>query len=393
MSSKLLSCEDLTVGYKKPVLSGINLELESGHFVSLLGPNGAGKTTLLRTLSRHIKPLKGQMKLAGKHLSEYPALSLARLMAVVLTEKNAPPLLSVLEYVALGRYPHTGFLGRLSEKDLAVITEALSAVQASELARRLVDQLSDGEKQKVMLARALAQEPSLMLLDEPTAHLDLKHRVEVMTILRGLCRSRGLTVLAAIHDVDVAAKVSDQVILVKEGGVEGYGRPEDILSSQKVSSLYDFREAGYSRQLGGIEIQGDGRSGRAFVLAGSGRGADIYRLLAKHGFRFSAGFLEENDLDAHVAQALGAHIFYRSAGLMNPELSCALESCDLVIDGGGLSPEEGELRKQIVAEALQKKRPVFSLDLPLDGCQRCDNLGELTRFIDGLAHDGRRLEA
>ena len=383
----LLRCQDLTVGYKKPVLTGINLDFEAGQFVSLLGPNGAGKTTLLRTLSRHIKALSGQAFIADRALDDYPALALARIMAVVLTEKTAPPLLSVLEYVGLGRYPHTGFMGRLTERDVEIVTSSLLAVKADELAGRPVDQLSDGEKQKVVLARALAQEPTLMLLDEPTAHLDLKHRVEVMTILRGLCRSRGLTVLAAIHDVDVAAKVSDQVVLVKQGRIEGCGRPEDILTSETVSALYDFSEAGFSRQLGSIEIQGDGRSGRVFVLAGPGKGADLYRLLAKHGFTFAAGFPAESDLDAHVAQALNAEIFYRSGADADAALK-ALENCDFLIDGGGFYNDGEPLRRRVIQAALGRKIPVLSLEIqPNDpeDCRHCQGLPELIKAIDGLS--------
>jgi iron complex transport system ATP-binding protein len=394
-TGNLLYCENLSVGYKKPVLSGVNLDFGGGQFISLLGPNGAGKTTLLRTISRHIKPLGGLAVIAGKPLAEYPALALARLMAVVLTEKTAPPLLSVLEYTALGRYPHTGFMGRLSEKDLDIVIASLLAVKADELAGRLVDQLSDGERQKAVLARALAQEPTLMLLDEPTAHLDLKHRVEVMTILRGLCRSRGLTVLAAIHDVDMAAKISDQVVLLKNGRLEGCGRPEEILSSEKVSDLYDFSEAGFSRQLGGIEIQGDGRSGRAFVLAGAGRGATIYRLLAKHGFTFAAGFPAESDLDAHVAQALKAAIFGRAGapadGAGGPALK-ALEKCDFLIDGGGFADEDEWLRQKMVRAALGLKMPVLMMEARggPEGGRVCDGLPGLIKAIDGLKLANRR---
>jgi ABC-type cobalamin/Fe3+-siderophores transport systems, ATPase components len=399
-NNSLLYCEDLTIGYKKPVLTGINLEFEAGQFVSLLGPNGTGKTTLLRTLSRHIKPHGGLVMISGRPLADYPPLALARIMAVVLTEKSAPPLLSVLEYVALGRYPHTGFLGRLSRKDLGIVTASLLAVKADELAGRLVDQLSDGEKQKVVLARALAQEPTLMLLDEPTAHLDLKHRVEVMTILRGLCRSQGLTVLAALHDVDMAAKVSDQVILIKNGRLEGYGRPEDILTSEKVSDLYDFSGAGFSHQLGGIEIQGSGRSGRAFVLAGPGRGATIYRLLAKHGFTFAAGFPAESDLDAHVAKALNAEIMYRTDDLVNGQAGPAvnaLEKCDFLIDGGGFIDGDDQLRQKIVQAALDRSRPVLALETDegviLEGCRVCAGMPELIKAIAGLNRaDGRREE-
>ena len=303
----VLSCKNLTVGYRqKVVLKELNLTFGAGHFISLLGPNGAGKTTLLRTLSRHRSPLGGEIHLMGMPLQTITAMTLAKTMAVVLTDKVSPPLLTVFEFVALGRYPHTDFLGRLAPQDQEVVTDALKAVHAQELARRSFSDLSDGERQKALVARALAQQPKLLLLDEPTNHLDLKHRVEVMTILRNLCRSQGITVVASLHDVDVAAKVSDRVALIKGGRVVDWGPPETVLTGRSVSNLYDFDGADFDRHLGGIEMRGDGRRGRAFVLAGMGSGALVYRMLAKQGIAFATGVLHSNDLDYYVARSLGA---------------------------------------------------------------------------------------
>ena len=353
MNAGRITSEDLSIGYGQALLSHIDLDIGAGQFVSLLGPNGSGKTTLLRTLSRHIDAISGHIRLGGRPLADYTALELARTLAVVLTEKAAPPLLSVFEYVALGRYPHTGFLGRLTREDRDVVRRSLAAVKADELSERWVDQLSDGERQKVVLARALAQEPKIMLLDEPTAHLDLKHRVEVMSILRGLCRERGLTVLAAIHDIDVAAKLSDQVVMIKDGRVMAAGSPEEAMTSGNIADLYDFSEAIFSRDLGGIEIRGDGRAGRAFVLSAPGEGALIYRLLAKWGFTFVAAFPEENELDAHVARALKARLIHRNAlengGL--EEAIAALGDCDLLIDA---SSTEDETSRKVIEAAHER---------------------------------------
>ena len=231
----LLEIRGLSVGYKRPVLSDLDMEIRKGALVSLLGPNGAGKTTLLRTLARRLSPVSGTILLKGRPLSGYRADELAKIISVVLTDRAAPPMLTVLEYVALGRHPHQSLWGRLSEGDLRVVENSLASVKGEGLAAKLVDRLYDGERQKAALARALAQEPELMLLDEPTAHLDLKHRLEVMTILRSLCAQKGLAVLAAIHDVDVAAKVSDLVVTVRDGGLASFGRPELVLSPESVS--------------------------------------------------------------------------------------------------------------------------------------------------------------
>ena len=363
----VLLCRDLTVGYgNKPVLSGFKLDLEKGAFISLLGPNGAGKTTLLRTLSRHLNPLGGYVEVLGRPLSAMSAMDLARIMAVVLTDKVSPPLFTVFEFVALGRYPHTDFLGRLEKKDHRVVIDSLVSVHAEDLAKRPFADLSDGERQKALVARALAQEPRILLLDEPTIHLDLKHRVEVMAILRDLCRKKSITVVASLHDVDVAAKVSDRVALIKNGGLCGWGPPEAVLTGSAVADLYDFKGADFDRRLGSIELRGDGTRGRAFVAAGMGSGALVYRLLAKRGFSIVTGVLHSNDLDFYVARSLGADCLsvspmVRVNGDSIDTAAERLKGCDLAIDCGF---EVGDLNRanlEIPKMALENGTPVFSL--------------------------------
>ncbi len=339
-TTPILTCRDLSVGYKdKTVLSRVNLSFSAGRFISLLGPNGAGKTTLLRTLSGHLSPMGGSIEIQGTPLKQIRPMELAKFMAVVLTDKVSPPLFSVFEFVALGRYPHTDFLGRMGPADASAVQAALAAVNAANLAPRPFADLSDGERQKVLVARALAQEPRLLLLDEPTIHLDLKHRMEVMAILRNLCRDRGITVVASLHDVDVAAKVSDRVALVKEGCISAWGSPEQILEPQTVAKLYDFSGVDFDQHLGSIELRGSGSSGRVFVAAGMGSGAVVYRLLAKHGFALSTGVLHSNDLDFFVARSLGAQctIVSPMERITTASIATAkeqMESADVVIDCG-----------------------------------------------------------
>ena len=335
-----LTCNNLAVGYKNsPVLSNINLVFNEGRFTTLLGPNGAGKTTLLRTLSRHLSPLSGTISVEGKNINGLNTGELAKIMAVVLTNKVTPPLFNSFQFVALGRYPHTNFLGSLSTADRRVISDSLGAVHAENLTFRDFASLSDGERQKILVARALAQEPRILLLDEPTAHLDLKHRIEVMSILRNLCREKGITVIASLHDVDIAAKVSDQVILVKNGAITSCGYPEEVLTGEAVADLYDFDSVSYDMQLGSIELQGERKQGRIFVVAGMGSGTSVYRMLAKRGYAISTGVLHVNDLDCYVARSLGAHCTCQPPadileyGRLDSAIS-ELERCDMVIDAG-----------------------------------------------------------
>ena len=377
----ILACENLSVGYKNTeILANVNLAFEPGHFITILGPNGAGKTTLLRTFSRHLKPLCGRIFIDGKPLENIRQPKLAKIMAVVLTDKVSPPLFSVFQFVALGRYPHTDFLGRLSANDKQVVQQALEAVSAENIAHRQFADLSDGERQKTLVARALAQQPQLLFLDEPTAHLDLKHRVEVMTILRDLCRTRGITVVASLHDVDIAAKVSDRVALVKNGAVIGWGTPEKMLRSKSVAELYDFESAGFNRHLGSIELRSNGDKGRVFVLGGLGSGAIIYRLLAKRGYAIATGVIHTNDIDYYVARALGADCaaqepLTKIGGAALDTACTLLKKCDWVIDTGfDLGPmNHGNM--ELLKTAIKMDKKIYTL--------RNDGLNSLLSGADG----------
>ena len=380
----VLSCQNLVVGYKDtPIIKNININFEAGQFITLLGPNGAGKTTLLRTLSRHLESLSGSIHIDERPLAAFRQAELARIMAVVLTDKVTPPLFNVFQFVALGRYPHTDFLGRLTEQDREVVSHSLLAVHAENLTHREFASLSDGERQKVLVARALAQEPQILLLDEPTAHLDLKHRVEVMAILRNLCQSKGITVIASLHDVDIAAKVSDRVALVKDGAITNWGYPEEVLTSETVAELYDFNSACFSHHLGSIELRGDGRRGKVFVVAGMGSGSTIYRMLAKRGYAISTGVLQSNDLDCFVAESLGADCVSQppSETMSKESLALALaglDECDLIIDAGFNSDGPYQNNLILLKKAVASGKPVFSLRNDKIDWAMGENAGKVT---------------
>ncbi len=363
----VLSANDLCVGYgKKTVLENVRLEFVKGEFISLLGPNGAGKTTLLRTLSRHLAPLGGEVVLGGVELGKIVQQDLAKTMSVVLTEKVVPPLLRVFDFVAMGRYPHTGWRGRLTDKDNQVVMEALAMVQAGELVYRDLDTLSDGERQKVYVARALAQQPEIILLDEPTMHLDLKHRMELMSILRRLCRDKGICVVASLHDVEIAAKISDKVALVKGGEIRAFGPPEDVLLDDTVADLYDFRNARFSRVLGTIEMENRVDRGRVFVVGGMGSSSVLYRLLSKKGYGIVTGVLHRNDIDLHVARSLGAACLVQEHldGISPENMENArseMKNCDCVIDTGFELETINAGNLALLKEAVSMGKPVLSM--------------------------------
>ena len=240
-SPPLLTIERLTVGYRPPhpahvVAQELQLHLFSGQLVCLLGPNGAGKSTLLRTLAGMHPPLAGDILLNGRSLPSLTASQRAAQLAVVLTE---PPYanLSAYDLIAMGRYPYTGWLGRLSEQDRQAVVHAMEVTKTYSLANRWVGTLSDGERQKVMIARAVAQDTPLLILDEPTAHLDVPNRTSVFRLLLQLAQAYHKTVILSTHDLDMALLMADRLWLLHEGTIHE-GLPEDLALSGKLATVF-----------------------------------------------------------------------------------------------------------------------------------------------------------
>ena len=225
---------NLTIGYSakhsvKVVAEGISDTLRSGELTCLLGENGVGKSTLLRTLSGFLPPLSGDIAILGKPLGDYKERELATVIGVVLTERTNLQNMTVTELVGMGRSPYTGFWGRLSAEDRHKVGEALDLVGIAALNDRLVQTLSDGERQKVMIAKALAQETPIIFLDEPTAFLDYPSKVEILRLLGRLSRDFGKTIFLSTHDLELALRVADRVWLMsREGGVQT-GLPADLI--------------------------------------------------------------------------------------------------------------------------------------------------------------------
>ena len=220
------------------VLHNISLSVETGEMVGLLGPNGSGKTTLIKLTSGVLKPKQGEIKLDGSSLSQWSRKSIARSIAVVPQQFNIPFAFTSAEVVMLGRTPFFKAFAEESEVDKQSVSNALELVNISELRERRFDELSGGERQKVILAMALAQQPKLLLLDEPTVHLDITHQVEILELVRKLNIERELTVIAAIHDLNLASLYFDRLILLKEGRVVADGTPSQVLTEAQIGEVF-----------------------------------------------------------------------------------------------------------------------------------------------------------
>jgi iron complex transport system ATP-binding protein len=288
-----LRTRDLAVGYRtrrrrRAVLEHVNLAVRPGELVCLLGPNGIGKSTLLRTLARMQPALWGSVELDGSDLRSITHSELARRLGVVLTERVAVEALPVRRIVELGRYPHSGWFGRLTDRDRRAVDWAIDVVGARHLAGRDFSRLSDGERQRVMIARALAQEPVLLVLDEPTAFLDVPSRVELMGLLRQLTRAGALAVVVSTHDLELALRTADVVWLVMPGGEILTGAPEDVVLAGGVGQAFEGRQIRFHPEERSFRLLTGDRG--AAVVHGSGlRASLVVAVLEREGYAVTAG--------------------------------------------------------------------------------------------------------
>lgn len=293
MSRPILECNNLTIGYRpkrnleKVVAQDLRLALWPGQLVCLLGPNGAGKSTLLRTLAGMQSALQGQVCLDGEDVATLSPQTLARKLSVVLTERIDVGLLSAYALVALGRYPYTDWRGKLSAEDESIVQQSIVAVGATPLAHRPVNQLSDGERQKVMIARALAQEPRLMMLDEPTAFLDLPRRVEIMQILRRLAHDSQRAILLSTHDLDLALRSADVLWVMADGQIH-VGAPEDLVLSGTFAAAFADEGVTFDMTTGAFRIQPH-QNGRIDLIGDGVQAFWTARALKRVGFTVHHG--------------------------------------------------------------------------------------------------------
>lgn len=244
----LISSEKLSVGYgRKIIVNGVDFEVRAGEILTLIGPNGTGKSTLLKTLAGYLEAVCGTVIIEGKNASGISDREMAKKLSVLLTERIRPELMTCREVVESGRYPYTGRFGILSEKDRNAVNIAIEAVSMAEIADAFFNSVSDGQRQRVMLARAICQEPRILILDEPTSYLDIHHKIVFFEILRKYAKEKKIAVILSMHEPDFARIISDYVLCIKDGKICLLGTPDCIFTAENMMKLYDIPEKLYRK--------------------------------------------------------------------------------------------------------------------------------------------------
>lgn len=271
---KILQINNLSIGYQKAIQEQINLELFEGQFICLIGPNGIGKSTFLKTISKVIPALSGEVKLEENDINSIENRDLSKLIGLVLTDHIEGFNLKAMDVIQMGRYPHTGFWGKLNANDIKIIEEVIQQLDIETLIQRQFGELSDGEKQKVMIAKALVQQAPLLLLDEPTAFLDFPTKASLFIMLRKLAKTNNLGIILSTHDIELALKTADQICLFTKNHQLIKGMPEDLVLQGHINRVFKNKDIQFNQQSGHFErlnhfkkaVQIEGNSNAIFWL-------------------------------------------------------------------------------------------------------------------------------
>ncbi len=367
--------KDLKAGYQKRiVVDNVNIDLKQGEILCILGPNGCGKSTILKTITDHLKLMGGTISLMGNDLNKMSNRERAKKMAVVLTDRINPEMMTAEDLVATGRYPHTNHFGKLNDIDIRVINESIEIVNGHDLRDKEFKYLSDGEKQRIMIARAICQEADIMVLDEPTSFLDIKYKLDLLNIIKTLSLEKGQTIIMSLHEIELVSKVADKALLIKDGEIYDYGTPEDIITDSAISEVYSLDGGYFNTTMGNIELPKGVEKPKAFVLGGGGKATKIYRALHKKNIGFYSGILFKNDIDYNISTALAyktiaedEFIYIRPEKL--EEAKKCIDDSQILIDSGVSLEGIGRSNYHLIKYALDKGKKVVSLrkeDIGLD---------------------------
>ncbi|MBR5390718.1 MAG: ABC transporter ATP-binding protein [Clostridia bacterium] len=375
MNDAYFRTEGLTVGYNgKPLIRDIALGLRAGEILTLIGPNGSGKSTILKSITKHLSAIRGDAFIAGASVNAMNYKELSKKLAVVLTERLRGELLTCWDVVATGRYPYTNTLGLLQQEDRERIAAAMERVHAADLADKDFSAVSDGQRQRILLARAICQEPEILVLDEPTSFLDIRHKLELLGILRSMAKEKGITVILSLHEIDLAQKISDKILCVNGETISHFGTPDEIFREEIINRLYGMEKGSFNLTFGSVELPRPEGEPNIFVISGCGSGVRLFRRLQKAGLPFYAGILYENDVDLQVAAPLAARVitetpFFPIRDETYETALLLMKKCEAVVCAGVPIGESNRRLGDLIREAgalglLKEEDALFSAAQP-----------------------------
>ena len=306
--------EKMTVGYhNKPLIENVEFAMKKGEILTLIGPNGAGKSTILKSLTGQLELIAGTVYIGEGELLKMPGNLRSQKMAVVFTKRLHSELMTCEDVVATGRYPYTGRFGLLGDEDRRIIRQVMDMVNVTAIKDQDFTRISDGQRQRVMLARAICQEPEIIVLDEPTSYLDVRYKLEFLSILQRMKREKNLTVIMSLHELDLAERISDYVLCAESGTIGRAGTPSEVFEGDYIAKLYGIEHGSYLTSLGFPELPRTDGAPRVFVIGGMGSGIPVYHALNRAGIPFAAGVIHENDMEYQTARVLAAEVIREAA--------------------------------------------------------------------------------
>ncbi len=367
-----LFTDHLAVGYQgKALIEELDIHIKKGEILAMIGPNGAGKSTILKTITKYLKEIKGTILMDSSDINTMTNKEFSTKTSIVFTEKIKTEMMTCKDVVATGRYPYTGRMGILTREDRSKVNQAMELVHITNLKDRDYTKISDGQRQRVLLARAICQEPQLIVLDEPTSFLDIYYKLELLEIIKKLAHKKKIAVFMSIHELDLAQKVADYVLCVKDGKVFRYGKPEDIFKEEVIQELYHLNNGSYNALFGSLEMNQTFGRPNVFVIAGGGSGITTYRKLQQKGIPFITGILHKNDIDYQVAKHLANAViveesFEPISDAVYEKAKVAIRKCDYILNclkqTGSMNERNLELLQTAEKAGLKKLHTTDELD-------------------------------
>ncbi len=382
------------------ILENVNLLVKEGDFVGIIGPNGSGKSTLLKSISRTLKPRKGTILLDNKDIYSIKSADLAKQMAVVPQDNTISFSFTALEVVLMGRNPHMTRFQMETEDDMAIARKAMDLTNTWHLAKRFVNELSGGERQRVIIARALAQKPKILLLDEPLTYLDIINQLEIMDLVKSLCTKEGIIVMAAIHDLNLAARYCNTAILLNKGKIFSAGPLDEVLTSENIKSVFRVdaivKKNLVTNSLYIIPLSPPKssplRNCAIHLICGAGTGTALMKILLEEGYNVSAGVLNVLDTDFETAQFLNIPVASEAPFSSTTEKT-RKDNLDMINKASTVVVTSvpfghGNLQNlEMALEAMMKGIPVFVIDdVPIES--RDFSKGQATALFERLKSMG-----